>query len=107
MHELHDDSSFADARSHALDRAVAHIANHENTRHVDFEQTGISIEGPRRRPLSVSEQVRPGENESALVALDEIAQPLRARLRADENEQAAGGQLLFFASVDLVGRGII
>jgi len=95
MHELHNHGSFAYTRSHALDRAVAHIADHENTRHVGFEQTGIAIEGPRRGSLSVSEQVRPGKDESALVALDEIAQPLRARLRADENEQAAGRQLLF------------
>ena len=58
MHELHDHSSFADARSHALDRAVTHISDDEDTPGTfGFEQTGIAIES-RHGSFSVSEQVR-------------------------------------------------
>ena len=40
------------------------------------------------QPSTSSVQVAPGEDEAALVALDDAVQPLRVRLGADHHEQA-------------------
>src|SRR5260370_32918933 len=71
---------------------MAHIAHNKNSWHIGFEQSGIAIERPRWRSLPVAKKVRAGQNETAPVALNHITKPFRPRLRADENEQARGGQ---------------
>src|SRR5260370_459691 len=73
---------------------MAHIAPNKQPWHIGFEQSGIAIERPRWRSLPVAKKVRAGQNETAPVALNHITKPFRPRLRADENEQARGGQLL-------------
>ncbi len=55
---------------------------------------GSRSKRPGSGALAIAEEVRAGENKTALVALDEVAQPLRARLRADKNEEARSGKLL-------------
>src|SRR5260370_14766653 len=93
VHELDDDRAFAYAGSDALHGTVAHITDDKDSRHIRFEQTRVTIEGPRRRPLPIAEKVRAGKNETTLVALNQ-AKPFRAGLRADKNEQARGGGVL-------------
>ncbi len=88
MHELDDDSAFADARSDALHRAVTYITNDKYSGHIGFQQAGVAIQRPRSRPLPVAKKVGTGKNEAALVAINRSAKPFRARLRADENEEA-------------------
>src|SRR6266853_386375 len=87
VHELHDDSAFSHAGSHALHGTVAHVTDDKNSGHVGFQQSGVAIERPRRRSFSVAEKVWTGKNEAAFVALNQAAHPFRARLRADKNEQ--------------------
>src|SRR6266436_232886 len=96
MHKLHDDGAFANAGSDTLHGAVAHIANDKNTGDVSFEQSRIAVERPGRRPLAVTNQVGAGEDEAAIVALDQVAEPFGAGLRPDENKEAGSGQLLRF-----------
>src|SRR5579864_1291122 len=93
MHELDDDGTFADARGNTLYRTVADIADHKDARDVRFEQAGIAVESPGSGALAVVEEVRTGEDKAALVALDKIAKPLSAGLRADENEETRSREL--------------
>jgi hypothetical protein len=88
VHELHDDSAFSHAGSYALHRTVAHVTDDKYSGHVGFQQSGVAIERPRRRSFSAAEKIRAGKNETALVALNQAAQPFRPRLRTDKNEQA-------------------
>ena len=53
------------------------------------KQERISVELPALRVFSVADQVGAGQNESVLVTLDEIGEPIRSRRRADENEHRA------------------
>src|SRR5690242_13086509 len=94
MHELDDDGAFTDAGGHALYGTVAHVANDEDPGDVSFQQARIAVESPGRGTLAISKKVGPRENEAALVALDKIAEPCGARLRADKDEKARGGELL-------------
>src|SRR5580704_1879024 len=98
MHELNDDGAFADAGSDAFYRAVADIADHKDSRDVGFEQAGIALESPGSGALAIAKQVWAGEDEAALVASDETAEPFGARLRANEDEQAGGGKLFACAA---------
>ena len=70
------------------DIAVADIANHKDAWDIGLEQAGIAVESPGGGPLAVPKKVRTGKDKAALVALDKIAEPLGARLRANENEKA-------------------
>src|SRR5271155_4215218 len=99
MHELDDDGAFTDARGDALHGTVADIADDKNARDIGFEQAGIAVESPRSGALAIVEEVWTGENEAALVAFDQIAEPSGARLRTDEDEKARGGKLLAFSRV--------
>src|SRR5260370_18215604 len=87
VHELDDDRAFAYAGSDALHGTVAHITDDKDSRHIRFEQTRVTIEGPRRRPLPIAEKVRAGKNETTLVALTQ-SKPCRAELRAHKKEPA-------------------
>src|SRR6266436_1534491 len=93
MHELDDYGAFPNTRGDAFYGTVADIANDEDAWDVGFEQTGIAVEGPGSGAFAIAEEVRAGEDEAALVALDKITEPLGARLCADENEEARGREL--------------
>ena len=58
---------------------------------------GAALERPA--DLRARRQVGPGEHEAAGVARDRVAQPVRARGRADEDEEPAGLDLLLGAGV--------
>src|SRR5260221_8870884 len=97
MHELDDDSAFADTGCHPLYRAVPHVANDKNTGNVRLQQPWIAVERPAFGSLSIFKQIGARQNEAALVTFDQAIEPFRAGLRADENEQAAGRHLLDFS----------
>ena len=97
MHELDDDGALAQARGHAFDRAVARVADYKNTGNACFEQTRITAEGPRGGFLAIANEVGAGENEAAVIALNDVAEPFGARQRAHEDEEARCGQLFGIA----------
>src|SRR5438067_5797998 len=99
VHELNDDSAFADARGDALDRAVAHVTHDKNSGNARFKQAGIAAERPGRRPLAIVNQVGAGQDEAAIVALDGIAEPFGARQRANRDEEAVIRELIVFAGI--------
>src|SRR5206468_8916544 len=51
----------------------------------------------RRGPFAIADKIRAGKDEATVVARDDVAEPFRARLGADEDEKTAGGQLFGFA----------
>src|SRR5271170_1718194 len=97
MHELDDDGAFTNAGGNTLHRTVADVTHDKDSWDVGLQQTGIAIEGPGSRALAIAEKVRAGEDEAALVALDEVAEPLGTGLRADENEEARRRKLVAFS----------
>src|ERR1700680_3519493 len=62
-------AAFSHARSDALDRTVANVADRENARHTGLQQIGVALERPRA-VLLLHEvgHVAPGANVTALVA---------------------------------------
>src|SRR5258707_7239385 len=72
---------------------MAYVTDHKNSRNIRFEQARVAVQRPAVRPLAIVQQIRPGQDETALVALDQTLEPFGARLRADKNEQAGGGEL--------------
>src|SRR5580704_13280719 len=94
MHELDDDGAFADAGCNALHRTMTDVADDENARDIRFEQAGIALKRPGSGALAIAKEVGAREDETALVAFDQVAQPLSARLCPDENEEARSGKFL-------------
>src|SRR5690348_8517963 len=90
VYELNRYGAFAYPGSNALDRAMAHVANGEDAWNIGFEHAGLASEGPAFRPFPLGKQIPSGENEPALVTLDDRIQPTRARLGADKDEQRGG-----------------
>src|SRR5262249_5887430 len=84
--ELHGYGPFANSRSHPLDRTMAHISDGEDSRDVGLEEKGIAVEMPPAGRLAIVKQIGAGQDESALVTLDGISQPVGLRQRAYKNE---------------------
>ena len=74
VHELHGHRAFADGRRAALRRARADVARGEDAGDARLEQVG----GSGRVA---------GDDEAVVVACNGVAEPVRARLRAEEEEQ--------------------
>src|SRR6266849_2639671 len=75
---------------------MAYVTDHKNSRNIRFEQARVAVERPALRPLAIVQQIRPGQDETALIALDQTLEPFGARLRANKDEQARGGELFGF-----------
>src|SRR5580692_1577137 len=94
VHELDDDGAFADPGSYALYGAVAHVADDKDARNIGFEQPRIAVERPGSGAFAIAQKVGPGEDEAALIALDQVAEPFGARLRTNKYEEAGSGKLV-------------
>ncbi len=83
MDELHRHRSFTDSRSHPFYGTVAHIADGKNAGNIGLEQERIPVECPSLRALPVANEIRTGQQETALVALDDArpANPSAAMLQ--------------------------
>src|SRR5690242_16392583 len=90
VYKLDGYGAFAHSGSNALDRAMADVANREDARNIGFEHARLASERPAFRPFPLGKQIPSGENEPALVALDEGIQPSSAWLGADKDEQRGG-----------------
>src|SRR5712692_11940352 len=86
MDELHRHRSFADTGSYAFYRTMAHITNGKNAGSIGLEQERISVECPSLRTFPIAYKIRAGQQETALVPLDHIGQPIRARQCPDKDE---------------------
>ncbi len=60
MHELNRDGAFAHGVDDALDRAVTHIAGHENAGDIRFERIRITLRGPILRAAAARDQIGAG-----------------------------------------------
>src|SRR5262245_45121564 len=64
--------------SHALDRAVAHVAGGEHARQAGLERQRRTVQGP-----GWLGNVAPGQDEPAVVELQDVAKPASVRLGTD------------------------
>src|ERR1051325_87178 len=85
MHELDRDRPLADPGGDALDGTVTDVAHREYAGNAGFEQVGIPRQAPALGALSLSQQVGPRQDESAIVALHETIEPVGPRRGADEH----------------------
>src|SRR4030081_3951881 len=86
MNELHRYRSFADTRSDALHRTMPHITHRKYSRNICFEQEWIPVERPPLGVLPVTDKIGASQEEAALVALDEISQPVSSWQGSNKDE---------------------
>ena len=91
MNELNRHRAFANTRSNALHGTMPHVSDDKYTRHAGLEKIRGALNRPTRWTLAISDKVRPGQDEAAVIALDEISEPIGSRQCADIDEEAAGG----------------
>src|SRR5215471_14639392 len=92
VHELDCDGALSDTGSHALNGSVPDVAHRENAGDAGLQQVWITIDAPAVGTLPLTNQVRSGQNKSALVPLDIAIEPFRARRCTDEYKQRSGRQ---------------
>src|ERR1700722_3086273 len=78
---------------------MAHIAHGKKARNISFEQEWIPVERPSPGTLPVANQVGTCEQETALVALDNVRQPIRLWQCANKNKHCARRDALCLAGV--------
>ena len=87
MHHRYRGRAFANARCNALYRVLAHVADGENAGLIRFQEEWRA----RQRPTSIDPLYRlAGEYVAMLVGRDEVGEPFRARVGADEHEERVG-----------------
>src|SRR6202040_1595012 len=77
MNELHSDRSFPHSGSYPFYRPMSDVPHSKNARNIGLEQEGISVERPSLRTLAVPYKIRTGQQEAALVPLNDSGQPIR------------------------------
>ena len=91
--------ALADGPGDALDGAKPHVAGREHAGQTRLEGQGWAGQQPR-----APGNVAAGQDESTIVHLDEVAEPLCARLGADHHEHGRGGDLFTLAGPDILER---
>ena len=86
MDELNGHCSLTDAGGDTLDGAVPHIAGGEDTGDAGLQEERIAVKWPVLWRLSLTHEVRAGENKALLVALYQVLEPTCMGLRANTNE---------------------
>src|SRR2546430_15500800 len=86
MDKLYRYRSFADTRSDPFHGTMAHIAHCKDPRNICFEQVWIPVERPPLGTFSVANKIGTSQQETALVSLDQISQPVSARKGSNKNE---------------------
>src|SRR5579862_7416615 len=85
MDKLNRNRSLTNAGSNPFHRPVPYVANGKNPWNIRLQQKGGAIQGPASRALSFSDQIRPGQNESSVVAFNRVAEPVGTRQRPYED----------------------
>ena len=57
MNKRNDHGTFTHRRGQALDRAMAHVAGREHTRHVGLEVIGLPVESPVGRQCAAAPKI--------------------------------------------------
>src|SRR6266404_2333321 len=99
MNELHRHRSFADTRSNALHGTMPHIADRKDSGNICFEQVWIPVERPPLGTFSVANKIGTSQQETALVSLDQISQPVSARQSSNKNEDRIRWHPLHFVGI--------
>src|SRR6266704_7141902 len=89
MDELHSHRSFANTGSHSFYGAMAHIAHGEHAWDIGLQQERISVERPSLRSLPVTHKIRTSQQETTLIPLDDIRQPICPRQCSNKNKHRA------------------
>src|ERR1700733_10688496 len=99
MDELNRHRSFTDTESHPLYRAVTHITHGKDAGNIGLEQERITVERPAFWMLPVTYKIGAGQQESALVPLNDTRQPIRPRQRPNEYKHCTRRYALNLAGV--------
>ena len=91
MHKFDGDGALAHGGGNSFDRAVTHIAGHENAGDIRFEQKRITLQSPIPRAAPVRDQIRAGQNEASLVAFDQIGNGARMGIAPMKMKRAIAG----------------
>src|SRR5208337_3072512 len=78
---------------------MANVSDGEDAWNICFEQKGIAVERPSLGRLSVTDKIRASQEESTLIALDQISQPIGARQGSDKNEHRTCRNALDFGGI--------
>src|SRR6516162_5222134 len=99
MNELHRHRSLTDSGRHPFDGSMAHIADRKDAGNIGLEQKGIAVERPSLGTLPATYQVRTGQQETPLIPLDYIRQPIGPWQSPNEDEHGAGRHSLDFSGI--------
>src|SRR5271166_1784234 len=106
MDELHRHRSFTDSGSDPFYGTMAHIAYRKDAGNIGLQQERIAVECPSFRALPVTYKIGTCQQETALVPLDEVRQPICPRQCSDENKHGAGWYALRLAGVGTKHRNL-
>src|SRR5436190_956591 len=106
MDELHRHRSFPNTGGDPLYGTMAHIAHGKDAGNIRLEQERISVEDPSLRALPVTDKVGTSQEETALVPLDDIRQPVRPRQCSYEDKHRARRHALNLLSIGTKHRNL-
>src|SRR5271155_1613599 len=106
MDELHRHRSFPNAGSYSFYGAMAHIAHGKDAGNVSLKQERISVEGPSPRALPITDKVGTGQEETALVPLDDIRQPIRPWQCSNKDKHRSRGHALDLSGIGAKHRNL-
>src|SRR5438094_5095225 len=99
MDELHRHRSFTDSGSHPLYGSMSHVTDGKDAGNIGLEQERIPVECPSLRALPVTNKVRTSQQETALVPLDDIRQPIRPWQCANKDKHRTGRHTFDFVGI--------
>src|SRR5881409_2622288 len=107
MDELHRHGSFPNTGSHPFYGTMAQIAHGKDAGNIGLEQERISVEGPSLRALPVTYKVRTRKEETALVPLDDIRQPIRPRQCSNKDKHRTRRHALHLVGIGTKHRNLL
>src|SRR6202051_4879462 len=78
---------------------MAYVADGENARNICLEQKRIAIERPTLGAAAFPHEIWPRQQETTIVTLHEVSQPVSSRKRANKNEHRIGFNPLNFICI--------
>src|ERR1700736_6396170 len=106
MNELHRNRSLANSGSYPFYGTMSHIAHRENPGNIGFEQERIAVERPSLGALPVTYKVRPSQQETAFVSLEDIRQPIGSRQCSNKDEHRTRRHALNLVGVGAQNRNV-
>src|SRR6185437_2942347 len=95
MDELDGYRPLANSGSHSLHGTVPHVAYSEKAGNICLKEIWVSIERPVLWTLPLTDEIGACQDESVIVAVDEIREPVSSRQCANKNEHGSRRHALY------------